>query len=265
MKIWSAFLLMGAIIALSAGNSASATLVVPAAPYHIYLTFDDGPLEGSEDINAVVAAEKIKVNIFVVGANVRSIPRMKNYFHLYETNAYIEIGNHSYSHAHNEYRLFYDSPEAVYSDFLKNESVLQLKLKQARLPGRNMWRLGPLVRNDVVSGATSADLLQRNGFSVFGWDIEWQHDPKSGAPIQTVDDIAHQIESLLKNHLSVTDNHIVILCHDEMFRKDWEKTELKQLIERLRATGQYEFNFLSEYPVKPAAQMTNKVVENTLN
>ena len=35
---------------------------------------------------------------------------------------------------------------------------------------------------------------------------------------------------------------VTILCHDEMFRKNWEETELKQLIDRLKTTGLYEFS-----------------------
>jgi len=216
--------------------------------YHVYVTFDDGPLEGSEDIDDAVRTDKIKINVFNVGSHVRSVPRMSTYFQLYENNPYIEIGNHSYSHAHDEYRLFYKDPEAVYQDFEKNERVLKLKTKLARLPGRNMWRIGKISKNDVLSGSTAADLLSKNGYTVFGWDLEWQHDARTGAPIQTVNDIYHVIETLLKERRTVTENHIVILCHDEMFRKNWEETELKQLIERLKSTGKYEFNHLSEYP-----------------
>jgi len=173
---------------------------------------------------------------------------MRDYFQLYKDNPYIEIGNHSYSHAHDEYRLFYQNPESVYQDFMKNERVLQLKSKLARLPGRNMWRIGSRPINDVTSGSVAADLLSKNGYSVFGWDLEWQHDARTAVPIQTVNDIFHQTESLLNKQRTITENHIVILCHDEMFRKNWEETELKQLIDLLKSTGLYEFNHLSEYP-----------------
>jgi peptidoglycan/xylan/chitin deacetylase (PgdA/CDA1 family) len=219
-------------------------------PYHIYLSFDDGPLEGSEDIDAAVKLEKIKINVFVVGSNVQNVPYMRKYFQLYENNPYIEIGNHSYSHAHNGYGLYYKDPESVYQDFIKNERVLQLKSKLARLPGRNMWRIGSKTKNDVASGSLAADLLSKNGYALFGWDLEWQHDARTGVPVQTVNDIFNQIESLLKERRTVTENHLVILCHDEMFRKKWEETELKQLIELLRTKGLYEFNHLSEYPVQ---------------
>ncbi|MFZ1036424.1 MAG: hypothetical protein WAU61_03960 [Smithella sp.] len=33
-------------------------------PFHIYLSFDDGPLGGSEDIDAAVKIEKININVF---------------------------------------------------------------------------------------------------------------------------------------------------------------------------------------------------------
>ncbi|WAC07930.1 MAG: polysaccharide deacetylase family protein [Thermodesulfobacteriota bacterium] len=68
--------------------------------YTLYITFDDGPLEGSEDINDAVKKEDIKVNVFIVGKNVLSNARMKRFYGLYQNNPFIEIGNHSFSHAH---------------------------------------------------------------------------------------------------------------------------------------------------------------------
>lgn len=215
---------------------------------HIYLTFDDGPLEGSDEVSDAVQTEKIGVTIFVVGSNVVKHQRLKDYYHLYEQNPYIEIGNHSYSHARDAYGKFYENAEQVLLDFLKNQMVLHLKNRLARLPGRNMWRLTGKIKNDVTSGASSADLLFKHGFRVFGWDLEWRHDRKTGAPIQTPQDVMELIEKLLAEKKTVVENHLVLLCHDEMFRKKWEESELKELIERLRATGEFSFNHLSEYP-----------------
>ncbi len=215
---------------------------------HIYLTFDDGPLEGSDEVSDAVQTEKIEVTVFVVGSRVVASRRLKDYYHLYELNPYIEIGNHSYSHARDAYRKFYENPEQVLLDFLKNQMVLHLKSKLARLPGRNMWRLTGRIKNDVTSGASSADLLFKHGYRVFGWDLEWQHDSRTGAPIQTVEDMVDLIKKVLAEKKTVTENHLVLLCHDEMFRKKWEETELKELTERLRATGEFSFNHLSDYP-----------------
>jgi hypothetical protein len=56
--------------------------------------------------------------------------------------------------------------------------------------------------------------------------MKWQHDALTGAPIQTVNDIYDVIETLLKERRTVTENHIVILYHDEMFRKTGGKPSL---------------------------------------
>jgi len=213
----------------------------------IYLTFDDGPLEGSESINDIVRREKIKVNVFVVGINAKNSKRLQEYLQMYKTNSWIEVGNHSFSHAHDDYQAYYNNPDAVFEDFLDNEKTLLLTNKLARLPGRNMWRLKDRSVNDVKSGSKAADKLFANGFIVFGWDLEWAHDPKSGSPIQTVEDMIHLIERCFSEKRTVTENHLVILCHDEMFRKIWEESELKQLIDSLRTKG-FNFAYLSEYP-----------------
>ena len=86
---------------------------------------------------------------------------MQNYFHLYQHNAYIEIGNHSYSHANNHYKTFYDKPDSVVADFLRCQRLLNIPHKFARLPGRNQWRLNGVYKNDVSSGSASADKLYR--------------------------------------------------------------------------------------------------------
>ena len=216
--------------------------------YTLYLTFDDGPLEGSEDINEAVKNEDIKVNVFVVGQNALSNQRMKRFYGLYQNNPFIEIGNHSFSHAHDRYKEFYDNPANVLQDFLKNQQDLQIKNKLARLPGRNMWRLKDISINDVSSGKAAADLLYQNGFRVFGWDIEWQHDAKTGVPIQTVTDVMEMIEMRLRENKTARKGHLVLLAHDEMFRNGWEESELKELIKQLKMRGNYQFEHLSNYP-----------------
>lgn len=228
-----------------------AATVKPAgdtAVKHIYITFDDGPLEGSEDIDDAVRKEQIKVNVFVVGQHALSDERMKGFLNLYENNPYIEVGNHSYSHAHDRYKKYYQHPDSVVNDFLKCQSALGLTQMLARQPGRNQWRLKGVRINDVNSGSKSADLLFQKGFKVFGWDVEWQHDAKTGEPIQTVDDMVSLIEKKFQDHKTVKPNNLILLAHDEMFRNGWEESELKELIDKLKAKGNYEFDHLSSYP-----------------
>lgn len=216
---------------------------------HIYITFDDGPMNGSEDIDDVVRQEKINVNVFVVGQHALSDGKMKKFYALYQHDPYIEIGNHSYSHAHNHYLKFYGNPPSDIADFTKCQTELQIQNKIARLPGRNQWRLKNLRINDVSTGAACADLLYQQGYKVFGWDAEWRHDSKTAKPIQSVDQIISMIEEKLKDHKTVKPNNLVLLAHDEMFRNGWEESELKQLIDKLKAKGNYSFEHLSSYPV----------------
>ena len=215
---------------------------------YIYLTFDDGPLDGSEDIDDAVTKENIKINVFIVGQHAQSTKKMRRYYQLYLNNPLIEVGNHSFSHAHNQYEKFYENPQNVFQDFLKCQDQLKIPNKYARQPGRNQWRLKDTSINDVRSGSQSADLLYKNGFKVFGWDIEWQHDSKTGTPVQTVDDMIEIIEKRLNEKKTVRPGNLVLLSHDEMFRNGWEESELKQLIEKLKAKGNYRLEHLSKYP-----------------
>jgi peptidoglycan/xylan/chitin deacetylase (PgdA/CDA1 family) len=226
----------------------SSTIKADTTLKHIYITFDDGPLEGSEDIDDAVRQEKVNVNVFVVGEHALSNDRMKNYLKLYEQNPYIEIGNHSFTHAHDHYKQFYLKPSVVVADFEKCEKELQIPTDYARLPGRNQWRLKETRCNDIRSGASSADSLYQHGFKVFGWDIEWQHNGETGDPIQSVDQMVALIEKKFNTHKTVTPNNLVLLAHDEMFRNGWEESELKQLIDKLKAKGNYSFDHLSSYP-----------------
>jgi len=235
------------IAMLWAADGPQAPLAKPKPTGTIYLTFDDGPLNGSEDINDAVRKEQVKINVFVVGMHAMANPRLKSYCELYETNPWIEVGNHSYSHAVNGYHTFYASPEALLQDFLSCEKVIHLQTRLARLPGRNMWRIKERRSDDVKSGSACADKLFAAGFKVYGWDLEWTHDAHTGAPVQTVNDMLYLIERHLSEKRTVTEGHLVLLCHDEMFRKAWEETELKELIDKLRVKG-YAFAHLSEYP-----------------
>jgi hypothetical protein len=173
---------------------------------------------------------------------------MKNYYKLYTENPYIEIGNHSFSHALDHYKRFYKRPVSVVADFQKCEAVLQIPTNLARLPGRNQWRLKDLRINDINNGAVSADSLYQHGYKVFGWDVEWQHNGETGDPVQTVDQMVALIEKKFRTNKTVTPNHLVLLAHDEMFRNGWEESELKQLIDKLKTKGNYSFDHLSSYP-----------------
>lgn len=215
---------------------------------YIYLTFDDGPLNGSENIDSVILAEHLKISVFLIGEQAEESKRLGSYYKLYEQNPFVEVYNHTYTHANDKYALFYSNPPYVLADVQKNERLLNLRYKIVRLPGRNSWRINDRKKDDGMIGSAAADLLAKNGYKLYGWDIEWQHHSRSGAPVQSVDVMVKEIESRLENGSTFTKNHIVVLIHDEMFQKKWEESELKQLIDKLRTHENYVFEHIRYYP-----------------
>lgn len=217
---------------------------------YIYLSFDDGPLNGSENIDSVILGERLKISVFLVGEHAQKSKQLGTYYKLYEQNPYVEVYNHSYTHANNKYELFYSKPENVLADIQKNEQLLNLRYKIVRLPGRNIWRVGGRKRDDGTSGSAAADLLEKNGYKIYGWDIEWQHHASDETPVQSVDEMVKEIETRLENGNTFTQGHIIILLHDEMFQKKWEESELKHLIDTMRLHQNYEFEHIRFYPDK---------------
>jgi peptidoglycan/xylan/chitin deacetylase (PgdA/CDA1 family) len=222
----------------------------PGAIKYIYLTFDDGPLHGSENIDSVILGERLKISVFLVGEHAEKSKQVGKYYKLYEQNPFVEVYNHSFTHANDKYALFYSNPSNVLADIERNEKLLNLRYKIVRLPGKNMWRIGDKKRDDGVSGSAAANLLAKNGYKLYGWDLEWQHNSKTAAPIQSVEEMTKEIENRLETGNTFTKDHIVILIHDEMFQKKWEESELKQLIEKLRQHPNYVFEHIRFYPDK---------------
>src|SRR6266540_5234554 len=192
-------LLISATANHSIAQSAATGKGNPSTIKYIYLTFDDGPLNGSENIDSVVLAERLKISVFLVGEHAEQSKLLGTYYKMYEQNPFVQAYNHSYSHANDQYKLFYSNPENVLSDIQKNEKLLGLRYKIVRLPGRNMWRIGDRRKDDGSSGESAANLLAQNGYKLYGWDIEWQHNAATGAPIQSVDEMLKEIESRLES------------------------------------------------------------------
>ena len=251
-------LLLSALSIISLHTTGQTTNIKTAEPQqainikndkkYIYLTFDDGPLMGSEYVNKIIRAEKIKISVFLVGEHVLMDRTMDNYYNHYEENPYIDVYNHSFSHAYNKYDEFYNNTGKAVDDFKKNARLLKFSYKIARLPARNMWRIDGRKRDDIESGTKTADSLQHIGYKVVGWDIEWQHNGPFASPVQSVNEIYKEICVMNESNNTFTPNNIVVLLHDEMFQKKWEESELKQLIDKLRQNKNFVFEQLRFYP-----------------
>ncbi len=239
----------------TAADTSGLDTAVTYAPYTgrdtaktVYLTFDDGPLPGTQNILAVMNGEELPATMFVVGAHTLADTAMHNDFELAYNDHYLEVASHSFSHANNHYQQYYAHPQGVLDDFNKNQLLLNLPDKDARMPGRNTWRIGNRKRDDpVANGSEAADLLHKNGYDLFGWDLEWQHRA-DGRPVQTVQQMLQEITTAITNPKKCfTPYHFVLLSHDEMFQKPWEESELKQLVDALRRQG-YQFEQIEHYP-----------------
>lgn len=126
---------------------------------NIYLSFDDGPTRGSRNVNALTISDSININVFVIGRFVFKSDSSRELFELYQNNPFIEIGNHSFTHADGHYRLYYKNADKVKNEFLMNQDTLQLDPKIARLPGRNCWTINGKRRLDLEDGRAVSDSL----------------------------------------------------------------------------------------------------------
>lgn len=190
----------------------------PISSKYIYLTIDDAPFNGSAYIDSVIFKARVKASVFMIGNMVNGSSRYERYHKMLKKNPYIEIYNHSYSHANHRYASYYKNPEQVVNDFERNSTEFNLSTQIARLPGRNLWQIGDRKKNYKQTGAEAATLLAEKGYKIFGWDVEWKYDHTSFAPEQTIDELVEEIENAY-NSDTFTSNHVVLLMHDQMFVK----------------------------------------------
>lgn len=217
---------------------------------HIYLTFDDGPLIGSSQVDSIVSAKNIKISTFLIGKHVDMSKRLKRAFERYKENPLVACYNHSYSHAGNRFDTFYSNPDLALNDFQKCEIDLGLSDKIVRMPGRNIWMFDDVRRIDLTSGTQAADLLAVNGFRIYGWDVEWRINGMTGEPVQTVEEIYTRINNRLGNKSTLKPNNLVLLMHDDMFQHKKGQEQLSTLIDLLKKHDDYKFEFIADYPIR---------------
>jgi len=215
----------------------------------IYLTFDDGPNKGTQNVLDIVKDEEIPVTFFIIGEHVYASINQNMTWDSLQATAGIEICNHSYTHAnHNHFEKFYQSPDSVVSDFQRSQDSLQLKNNIVRTPGRNAWRIDSLQFTDLKKSKAAVDSLQNAGFIVMGWDLEWHYDPKELSVMNNSDDLLKQIDSVFTNNKTKSPENLVLLAHDQVYKKSKDSTELRQLIQKLKLKEEYELSLVTSYP-----------------
>ncbi|AZB26121.1 MULTISPECIES: polysaccharide deacetylase family protein [Chryseobacterium] len=213
----------------------------------IYLTFDDGPNQGTENLLKILDKRNVCATAFLVGKHAYGSTKQKNDFKLLKDNPLIELANHSFTHAHNKYTDFYKNADAVVRDFDIAKDSLKLHDKIARTPGRNIWRLNNINVTDIKSSTAAADGLKRAGYKVIGWDLEWRPSHKMTLK-GSHEAMLKKVDSIFLNDLEKTSRHLVFLTHDQYLRDTDSINELDLFIEKLQKSNKFVFRKISQYP-----------------
>lgn len=213
----------------------------------IYLTFDDGPNQGTENLLKILDKRNVCATAFLVGRHAYGSTKQKNDFKLLKDNPLIELANHSFTHAHNKYSDFYKNADAVVRDFDIAKDSLKLHDKIARTPGRNIWRLNNINVTDIKSSTAAADGLKRAGYKVIGWDLEWRPSHKMTLK-GSHEAMLKKVDSIFLNDLEKTSRHLVFLTHDQYLRDTDSINELDLFIEKLQKSNKFVFRKISQYP-----------------
>lgn len=214
----------------------------------LYLTFDDGPNRGTRNVLHIVEDEQVPVSFFIVGEHVFASATQAQLWDSLQTAKQVELCNHSYSHAHNHYEHYYESPDSVVSDFERTRDSLHLSNDIGRTPGRNIWRIDSLKFTDLKKSAAAADSLQQAGFTLMGWDLEWHFDPKTMSVTTSAADMVKQIDSLFKHNHTRNKDNLVVLAHDQVYVKSEDSLQLREFFQLLKQKDEYELSLVSDYP-----------------
>jgi len=214
----------------------------------IYLTFDDGPNKGTKNVLDIVQGEEIPVTFFIVGEHVFASVGQTQTWDSLKMAKNIELCNHSYTHAHNRYEKFYQEPDSVVKDIQRTKEELLPDNNIVRAPGRNSWRIDSLHFTDIKKSTAAIDSLEKAGFVIVGWDLEWQYDPKTLVVSNTADELVTQIDSMFSRGKTKVKDNLVVLAHDQVYHKSGDSIQLRELIQKLKKKEEYEFALVSNYP-----------------
>lgn len=219
----------------------------PKKKKKLYITFDDGPNKGTRNVLQVLNEEQVPVSFFIVGEHVYGSREQQVTWDSLQHNAWVEICNHSYTHAHNQFAKFYRNDTAVVADFERSQDSLQLNNRIVRTPGRNMWRTSTIYASDIAKSKAAADSLYSHGFVVVGWDLEWHYNDSMKLK-QTSDELILQVDSMLLHNKTKTPDHLVLLAHDQTFVDSISTASLRKFIQQMKTKQEYELEFISRYP-----------------
>jgi len=216
----------------------------------LYLTFDDGPVGGSANLLHLLKEENIEATLFYIGREVLHNPKL---FRQALSMPNVLVANHTYAHANNHYRRFYNSSSThVVRDIDRAQKAIG-GAQYMRLCGRNVWRLPSARRNDRGIGRTQRkreipkyDALYRHGYFIYGWDVEWAFSHKTQRPLFSGKEMARRVNHAYRSGHTLTPGKVVLLAHDFMFRSRYNVAQLRTFIHIMKEQG-WQFRTIDDY------------------
>lgn len=213
------------------------TPVVSENKINVYLTFDDGPSDNTNQILDILEQYQVKATFFVVG-------KPKSYEPVYKR--IVEdghsIGMHSYSHKYGE---IYESLDSFCEDVEKLQELIFERTgvvsKLYRFPGGS---------SNTVSQVEIADLvayLEEQDIKYFDWNVSSLD--ATGADL-SVDDIVENVTGNIQNY-----KNAIVLMHDAN-DKVLTVEALPIIIEKLQEMGNVE--------ILPITEQTAMIQHTTL-
>lgn len=225
----------------------------------IYLTFDDGPNHGTRNVMDIVKEENVPVSFFIVGEHVFASKAQAQLWDSLRSMPNVEICNHSFTHAHNRYDKFYANPATVVNDMRRTQELLLPQTSIVRAPGRNSWRIENIRITDIRKSAAAMDSLQQAGFLVLGWDLEWHYNPVTFQVKNSAEELMSQVDSLFKKGKTRVPGNLVLLAHDQVYRRSEDSVQLRNFIQLLKSRDDYELSLVSTYPAIAGRKTESKV------
>ena len=215
---------------------------------YIYLTFDDGPQNGTMQCFNLCKELGVKATFFMVGNHARDKWGKDIVSTIREAYPQILLANHSTTHASNRYHYFYTHPVMAAEDFYKAQQSLNVPYKIIRLPGNTAWVSAKGIKSTSLVKPV-CKLLDSAGYNVLGWDVEWnfRYDGTS-RPVQSAEKIISQTNYAATEGNLYTKKHVVVLTHDRMFRQQADLDSLRKYISALKSNPQYVFETMDHYP-----------------
>jgi len=232
----------------------------------IYLTFDDGPLNGTENVIRILREEGVDATMFFIGKHIN---KRRSLYRRALSMPNLLIANHTYSHANGKYARFYSNVSRVVNDINKAQAIIG-GAKYLRLAGRNVWRM-PLVNRDDYALSSSRrtkehpkyEALASRGYQIYGWDIEWNFTT-TGRPAYSADHMAGRIEQLYNSRRIAKSGKVILLAHDYMFRGQSGIYKLRELIRILQSNG-WEFATIDDYSSSTPSVFMGKAHKRSAN